>query len=326
MIGIRHEKWCAVGVSLSIVFSPWASAQAQSYPVKSIRLIVPFTPGGGTDILGRTIAQKLSESFGQLVIVDNRPGAGGTVGAEIAARAAPDGYTILMVSASFAVNASLYKLPFNPIEDLAPVTQVASVPFVLTAAPSFPAGNVREMIALAKAKPDSINYGSSGNGSSPHLAGELLKMMAGIEMQHIPYKGGGPAVTDQMAGRVQLMFNTILQSLPLLQSGKLKALAVGSPKRTPAAPDIPTIAESGVPGYDFTNWFGVLAPGATPKPIVATLQREIAKHLGSAELRQRLTAEGAEPVASTPEEFAQLIRSDIDKYRRIVAAAKVTIN
>ena len=301
-------------------------AFGQSYPVKSIRMIVPFTPGGGTDILARTIGQKLAESLGQPVVIDNRPGAGGTIGAEMAARAAPDGYTLLMVSASYAVNATLYKLSFDPIEDLAPVTQVASVPFVLTATPSLPVANVRELIALARANPDSINYGSSGNGSSPHLAGELLKLMAGIDLLHIPYKGGGPAVTDQMGGRVHLMFNTILQSLPLLTTGKLKALAVGSPTRSPAAPDIPTIAESGVPGYDFTNWFGVLAPAATPKPIVAMLQREIAKLLSSAELRQRLAAEGAETVGSTPEAFAQLIRADVEKYAKIVQAAKVKIN
>lgn len=301
-------------------------AFGQSYPVKSIRMIVPFTPGGGTDILARTIGQKLAESLGQPVVIDNRPGAGGTIGAEMAARAAPDGYTLLMVSASYAVNATLYKLSFDPIEDLAPVTQVASVPFVLTATPSLPVANVRELIALARAKPDSINYGSSGNGSSPHLAGELLKLMAGIDLLHIPYKGGGPAVTDQMGGRVHLMFNTILQSLPLLTTGKLKALAVGSPTRSPAAPDIPTIAESGVPGYDFTNWFGVLAPAATPKPIVVMLQREIAKLLSSAELRQRLAAEGAETVGSTPEAFAQLIRADVEKYAKIVQAAKVKIN
>jgi len=202
---------------------------------------------------------------------------------------------------------------------------VASVPFVLTATPSLPASNVKEMISLAKEKPGSINYASSGNGSSPHLAGELLKMMAGIDMLHIPYKGGGPAVADQMGGRVHLMFNTILQSLPLIKSGKLKALAVGSPTRSQAAPDIPTVAESGVPGYDFTNWFGILAPGTTARPTIATLQAEIVKHLNGPDLRARLAADGADVVGGTPEEFAKLIRTDLDKYQKIVKAANVKL-
>lgn len=320
------QKTAAAALTLMLsAVLPISVAHGQAYPNKAIRLIVPFTPGGGTDILARTIGMKLSESFGQQVIVENRPGAGGTTGTEAAARASGDGYTILMVSASYAVNASLYPLPFDPLKDLAPVTLVATVPFVLTATPSLPASNVKEMIALAKSKPGSINYASSGNGSSPHLAGELLKMMAGIDLLHVPYKGGGPAVTDQMGGRVHLMFNTILQSLPLVKSGKLKALAVGSPSRSAAAPDIPTIAESGVAGYDFTNWFGILAPGTTPRPVIATLQSEIAKHLGGPELRGRLAAEGADVVGSTPEEFAKVIRTDLDKYQKIVKAAKVKI-
>ena len=314
----------AFTLALSAVL-PVSVVHSQSYPNKAIRLIVPFTPGGGTDILARTIGMKLSESFGQQVIVDNRPGAGGTTGTEVAAKANGDGYTILMVSASYAVNASLYKLPFDPLKDLAPVTLVATVPFVLTATPALPANNVAEMISLAKAKPGSINYASSGNGSSPHLAGELLKLMAGIDMLHIPYKGGGPAVTDQMGGRVHLMFNTILQSLPLVKSGKLKALAIGSQVRSQAAPEIPTIAESGVPGYDFTNWFGILAPGTTPRSTITTLRNEIVKHLSSADLRSRLAAEGADVVGSTPEEFAKVIGTDLDKYQKIVKAANVKL-
>ena len=305
---------------------PLSSTLAQNYPARPMRLIVPFTPGGGTDILARTIGQKLSESLGQPVVVDNRAGAGGTIGAEMAANAAPDGHTLIMVSASYAVNASLYKLSFDPIKDLAPVTLVASVPFMLVATPSLPASNVKELIALAKAKPNSLNYASSGNGSSPHLAGELLKMMAGIEMVHVPYKGGGPAIADLMGGQVQMMFNTVLQSLPFVKSGKLKALAIGSPKRSPAAPDIPTIAESGVPGYDVTNWFGILAPGATPRPLISKLHSEIARHLAAPELRKRLAAEGADVVGSSPEEFARTMRADIEKYLKIIKAANVRIN
>ncbi len=303
-----------------------ATAWSQAYPTKPMRMIVPFTPGGGTDILARTIGQKLTETLGQQVVVDNRAGAGGTLGAEMAAKSPGDGYTLLIVSASYAVNASLYKLAFDPQKDLAPVTLIASVPFILTANSAFAPNNIRELIALAKANPKSINYASSGNGSSPHLAGELLKLMAGIEMVHVPYKGGGPALADLMGGRVQLLFNTILQALPSVKSGKLKALANGSPKRSPAAPEIPTIAESGVPGYDFTNWFGILAPGSTPRPIVAKLQVEIARHLNGPELRERLAAEGAEAVASTPDEFGRVIRTDIEKYEKIVRAAAVTID
>jgi tripartite-type tricarboxylate transporter receptor subunit TctC len=315
----------AIAFALCAVL-PLSSAVAQNYPTKSIRLIVPFTPGGGTDILARAIGQKLAESLGQQVVIDNRAGAGGTMGAEMAARAAPDGYTLLMVSASYAVNASLYKLSFDPARDLAPVTLVASVPFMLIATPSLPAGNVKELIALAKARPNSLNYASSGNGASPHLAGELLKMMAGIEMVHVPYKGGGPAVADLMGGQVQLMFNTILQSLPFIKSGKLKALAIGSLKRSAAAPDIPTIDESGVPGYDFTNWFGVLAPAGTPRLLVSKLQGEIARHLVGPELRKRLAAEGADVIGSSPEEFGRTIRTDIEKYAKIIKAANVRIN
>lgn len=298
---------------------------AQDYPSKAIRLIVPFPPGGGTDILARAIGQKLTESMGQNVIVDNRPGAGGNLGAELAAKAAPDGYTIMMVSASYAVNASLYKLAFDPVKDFAAVTQVASVPFALVANPSVPANNIKELLALAQAKPGQFNYASSGNGSSPHLAGELLAMMTGIKIVHVPYKGGGPAVADLIGGQVQLMFNTVVQSLPLIKSGKLKALAVSSPKRSSALPEVPTIAESGVPGYDVTNWFGILAPRANSRQVIERLNREIVQHLQSPELRSRLAAEGADPIGSSAAEFERLIVSDIEKYVRIVKATGTRI-
>ena len=298
---------------------------AQDYPSKAIRLIVPFPPGGGTDILARAIGQKLTESMGQNVIVDNRPGAGGNLGAELAAKSAPDGHTIMMVSASYAVNASLYKLAFDPIKDFAAVTQVASVPFALVANPSVSANNIKELLALAQAKPGQFNYASSGNGSSPHLAGELLAMMTGIKIVHVPYKGGGPAIADLIGGQVQLMFNTVVQSLPLIKSGKLKALAVSSPKRSSALPEVQTIAESGVPGYDVTNWFGILAPRANSRQVIERLNREIVQHLQSAELRSRLAAEGADPIGSSPAEFERLIVSDIEKYVRIVKATGTRI-
>ena len=325
---LRLQRTGRVTVALTFIAGCALSGQAiaQNYPTKPIRMIVPFAPGGGTDILARVIGQKLGESMGQQVVVDNRAGAGGNLGAELAANANPDGHTILMVSASYAVNASLYKLAFDPVKDLVAVTQVASVPFVLVAHPSLPANSVKELIALAQAKPGHLNYASSGNGSSPHLAGELFTMMTGTKMVHIPYKGGAPALAEVIGGQVQLLFSTVIQGLPQLKAGKLKAIAVGSPRRSSALPDVPTIAESGVPGYDVTNWFGVLAPGPTPKPIVARLNKEIVQHLRSADLKARLAAEGADPVGSTPAEFEQVIRRDIDKYVRIVKAAGVRIN
>ncbi len=310
----------------AIVLAPVPPCAAQGYPSKPIRLIVPFTPGGGTDILARVIGQKLTESMGQQVIVDNRAGAGGNIGAELAAKSSPDGHTILMVSASYTVNAGLYKLAFDPVRDLAPVTQVASVPFVLVAHPAVPASNVKELVALARSKPGQLNYASSGNGSAPHLAGELLTMMTHTTMVHVPYKGGAPAVADVIGGQVQLLFSTVIQGLPHIKSGRLKPLAVGSPKRSSALPEVPTIAESGVPGYDVTNWFGVLAPGAIPRQIIKRLNREIVQHLQTADLRTRLAAEGADPVGSSPGEFERVIRGDIEKYARIVKAAGIRIN
>ena len=302
-----------------------ASAQAQTYPTRPIRLIVPFAPGGGTDILARVIGQKISEGMGQQVVVDNRAGAGGNLGTELAAKAAGDGHTILMVSASYAVNASIYKLDFDPVRDLTPITQVASVPFVLVANPSVPANSIKELIALARAKPGQLNYASSGIGSSPHLAGALFALMTNTQIVHVPYKGGGPAFVDLLAGQVQFMFNTVLQSLPYIKGAKLKPIAVGSLKRSSALPQVATIDESGMAGYDVTNWFGLLAPAGTPARVLERLNADVVKHLRSPELTQRLAAEGAEPVGGTPHAFEQLIRSDIDKYKRVVKAAGISI-
>lgn len=330
MFKVRFLFLRANRVIIAVIFAPAFAfplpAAAQKYPTKPIRLIVPFAPGGGTDILARVIGQKLGESMGQQVVVDNRAGAGGNIGAELAATASPDGHTILMVSASYAVNASVYKLAFDPVKDLTAVTQVASVPFVLVAHPSLPANSVKELIALAQTRPGQLNYASSGNGSSPHLAGELFTMMTGTKMVHVPYKGGAPALAEVIGGQVPLLFSTVIQALPQLKAGKLKAIAVGSLKRSSALPEVPTIAESGVAGYDVTNWFGVLAPGTIPKPIVLRLNREIVQHLRSPDLRARLAAEGADPVGSSPAEFERVIRNDIEKYTRIVKAAGIRIN
>ncbi|MBI3044022.1 MAG: tripartite tricarboxylate transporter substrate binding protein [Betaproteobacteria bacterium] len=302
-----------------------APTVAQTYPARPVRIVVPFSPGGGTDILARLIAQKLTQSLGQQVIVDNRPGAGSRIGTEIVVRATPDGYTFLMVSATYAVNAAIYRLDFDPAKDLLPVAQMASVPFVLVAHPSLPVSNVKELIALAKARPGQIIYASTGNGSSPHLAGELLAMMTNVRMVHVPYKGGGPAMIDLLSGQVQLLFNTVVQSLPHINSGRLKPLAVGSLKRSSVLPQVMTIDESGVRGYDITNWFGLLVPGKTPQSIVARINRDVVQHLQAADFKAQLVRQGAEPAGGTPADFGKLIRGDIAKFSRIVKAAGIRI-
>lgn len=310
---------CAASFGLSL------PVLGQEYPTKAIRLIVPFPPGGGTDILARLVGQKLTASMGQQVIVDNRPGAGGSLGAELTAKSPPDGYALIMVSASYAVNASIYKLAFDPIRDLVPLAHVASVPFVLVAHPSLPAGNVKELIALAQSKPGQINYASTGNGSAPHLAGELFTMMTHTKMIHVPYKGGAPAVADLMGGQVQLLFSTVVQALPQIKAGKLKPIAVAGMKRSTALPDVATIDESGVRGFDVIDWFGMLSPRGTPDIIVARLNREIVQGVQSAEVKNRLGADGVEAVGSTPAEFAELIRRDIEKFAHIVNAAGIRL-
>jgi len=320
----HHARPALAALLLGAAAMPAAQA-AEPYPTKPIRLLVPFAPGGGTDILARVFGQKLTESLGQQVVIDNRPGAGGNLGTELAARATPDGHTMLMVSASFAVNAAIYKLSFDPVNDLAPITQVAAVPFVLLAHPSVAANNTKELIALARAKPGSLNYASSGNGSAPHLAGALFTMMTGTTMVHIPYRGGAPAVTDLLAGQVQLLFSTVIQGLPHVKAGKLKPIAIAGLKRSAALPDVTTIAESGVTGYDVTNWFGLLVPRGTPPAVITRLNGEIVQHLKSQELRTRLAAEGADPVGGTAAEFGALIRGDIAKFTKVVKAAGIKV-
>ncbi|MFN0299786.1 MAG: tripartite tricarboxylate transporter substrate binding protein [Burkholderiales bacterium] len=311
-------RWLCLVAFMTLPGASLAQGGALAYPNKPIRLIVPFAPGGGTDILARSLGQLLGSGLGQQVLVENRPGAGGVVGAELTVRAAPDGYTILMVSSSYSVNPALYKLAFDPVKDLTPIIQVAAVPFVLVAHPALPAGNVREVIALAKSKPDQLNYASSGIGSSPHLASALFNLRADIRMNHIPYKGGGPAIADVIGGHVHFLFCTVVQGLPHLKSGALKAIGVGGAKRSPALPDVPTIAESGIPGYDITNWFGLLGPRDLPKYLVDRLNTEVGRHLRDPEFMARLAAEGAIPVGNTSGEFATVVSADIEKYSRIV--------
>jgi len=291
---------------------------AQDYPNRTIRIIVPFTPGGATDVVTRIVAQKLSEQTGRQVVTDNRGGAGGIVGAEAVAKAPPDGYTLVMgTSGTHAINVSLYpKLPYDPVKDFAPVTRTAVLPSMILAHPSVPATNVRELIAIAKKNPGQLTYASSG--SAQYLTGALFTSMAQIDMLHVPYKGGGQAMPAQLGGEVALSFSTVVSSLLHIRSGRLCGLAVTSAKRTPAAPEFPTVAESGLPGYEAVSWYGVLAPAGTPRDIVTRLNTEVVRALKLPEVRQLMLAQGAEPVSESPEQFAALIKSDIAKWGDVV--------
>jgi tripartite-type tricarboxylate transporter receptor subunit TctC len=293
---------------------------AQTYPAKPVRVVVPFAAGGTTDIVTRILAQRMEQIWGQPLIVDNRPGAGGNIGSEIVARSPADGYTLLMATvATHGINASLYrKIPYDPVGDFAPVTLVASTPSVLMLHPSIPAGSVKELIALAKANPGQLNFGSSGNGSSHHLAGELFDSMAGVKMTHVPYKGTAAALVDLLGGRIQLTFDTLPSAMPYVKGGKLKAIAVTSAKRARSLPDLPTIAEAGVPGYEVTSWYGLLAPAGTPPDIVRKLNADFVRAIRIPEVTEKMIEAGAEPVANTPEQFAQFIRSELKKWAIVV--------
>lgn len=298
-------------------------ASAQQYPVRPVRFVVPFAPGGSTDTLARTIGVKLAGALGQQVVVDNRPGANGDIGMMIVARAPADGHTIVLgYIANLAIAPSLYaKMPYDPVKDFTPVTQLASSPNVLVAHPSVPAGNLKELIALAKAKPGQVNFASAGVGSIGHLTGELLNNLAGVKMVHIPYKGSGQAITDLLGGNVQLMFSGFSSTLSHIRSGRLRALAVTGAQRSPAAPDVPTIAESGFPGFEATAWYGVLAPAGTPKAVVLRLHDDVVKALRDPDVDKRLAGLGFEIAGTAPEQFAAYIRSEIKKWAKAVAAS-----
>lgn len=314
---MRTVSSCLAAVLLAIASS---AAVAQAYPVKPVRMVVPFPAGGATDIVGRLIAQKLSESWGQQVIVDNRGGAGGTIGSDIAAKSAPDGYTMLVgTSSTHAIAPSLYsKLPYDPVRDFAPVTLVASATILLAVHPSVPAKNVRDLIALAKRKPNALSFASSGNGGISHLIGEHFKSVGGIQMLHVPYKGDTPALVDLVSGQVHLMFGTAVSFLPYVKAGRLNALAVTNPKRSPIAPDVPTVAESGLPGFEALQWFGIFVPAGASKEIVARLNGEIVKIVRLPDIRERMTSLGADVVGSTPEQFAAFQKTDTAKWARVV--------
>jgi tripartite-type tricarboxylate transporter receptor subunit TctC len=317
MIRRAYLAW-TLGACTVLACGP-AAAQAPAYPTKPVRIIVPFAPGGGTDFTTRAVAMKLSERLGATFIVDNRAGANGTVGVDIAAKATADGYTLATISNSHTVNVSIYrKLPYDLLRDLVPVTEFSTQPFSLVIHPALQAKTVKDLIALARAKPGTMNYGSSGQGGISHLSGAMFGTIAGIELGHVAYKGGTPAMIDVMSGQIQMLFSTLLQANPHIRTGKLRVLAVTTARRNASAPDLPTMIESGVPGYEVSQWFGLVAPAKTPPAIVARLNAEIVRILREPEMAARLAAEGAEAVAGTPEEFGEHIRSDVAKWARVV--------
>ena len=309
-------------VLLIVALAGAASATAQNYPARPVRLIVPSSPGGGTDISARIIAPRLSEYLGQQVVVENRPGAGTMIGGEVVARSAPDGYTLLMGISTLAINPAIYKkVPYDALKDFAPVSQAVALPNVLVAHPSLPVKTVKELVAFARARQGQINFASAGLGTSPHLSMELFLSMTGLKMVHVPYKGSGPGVTDLVAGHVPLMMPNMLSALPHIKSGRLRALGVTSVKRASRASDIPTIAEAGVPGYEAVQWYGVLAPAGTPRPVITRLHAEVVRVLQQRDIRERFLSDGAEAVGSSPEEFAAFIRAETAKWAKVIKDA-----
>ena len=303
------------------------SAHAQKdYPMKPIRLLVPFAAGGGTDIVARLLAQKLNEAFKQPVIVDNRAGGGGTFGAETAVRATPDGYTVIMMSGSYATNAAIYKLPYDPVNDILPLGLIGDTAFVVALHPGVPVQSVKELLAFAKSKPGALNYGSSGIGGIAHLCGELFDMLAGTKMTHVPYKGTGPALNDLLGGQIQLIFGSAPATISLVRSNRLRALAVTTGKRSAALPELPTVAEAGVPGYEVVLWYGVLGPKGLPQNIVGRWNAEIRKATKLPDMKDRLTSEGFDIADSPPEVFQAVLKRDVAKWIKVVKQAKVEMS
>ncbi len=323
----------AAGVAAGLAFAAAAlvaplPASAQAYPTKPVRMVVPFPPGGSLDIAGRLIAQKLSEAWGQSVVVENKPGAGGNIGADLVAKSPPDGYTILLGALStHAVNPSLYRtMPYDAAKDFAPITLIAVTPNVLVVNAASPVNNVKEFIAYAKANPGKLAFGSGSNGSAGHLAGELFKVETGTDAVHIPFKGGAPATQALLAGDTQFMFDNLANAMAQVKAGKLKALAVTTARRSPLAPDLPTMAEAGLPGFDISTWYGFFAPAGTPPAIVARWNADVTKILNSPDVRAKFVADGADPSPNTPEQFSQMIAAELAKYAKIVKASGAKVD
>jgi tripartite-type tricarboxylate transporter receptor subunit TctC len=301
------------------------AAAAERYPARPIRFIVPFPPGGGNDIVGRILAAQLGQGLGQQIVIDNRGGAGGTIGTDIAAKAPPDGYTMLVNNISLAVNHTLFpKLPYDTLKELAPVSLVGRQPNVVVVHPGVAAKSVRELLALARAKPGQINYGSGGSGTASHLATEMLKLMTKTDLVHVPYKGLGPALTDLMGGRLEVIISTLASALPQMKAGKLRPLAVTTARRSAFFPEVPTMDEAGVKGYEFSTWYGLLVPAGTPMAIVDTLNRETKGAVASSLVREQFAAQGLEPTASTPQEFGAYLKSEVAKWGRVIKASGAT--
>ncbi|QNP50559.1 tripartite tricarboxylate transporter substrate binding protein [Diaphorobacter aerolatus] len=331
MLNTKRHLLCHAALALcALASSASVSAQAAvaTYPNKPVRIIVPYPAGGTTDIIARIAANQLTERLKQSFIVENKAGASGAIGAQAVAQAAPDGYTLVMATASsHGINSALQKnLPYDAVKDFAPITVVANTPNIIIANPAVPVKNLQELVALARKEPGQINFGSTSAGGSPHMSAELLKMMAGIDMTHVPYKGAAPMLTDLIGGQVQIGFDNLPSTIGFVKSGKVRALAVTTARRWPGAPDIPTVAESGVPGYEVSGWFGLLAPAGTPKDVVDKIQTTIAEAVKSPAVAKQLNDLGAEPVANKPEAFAQEIRDDVEKWRKVVKTTGVKLD
>src|SRR6476659_5663440 len=328
LFAMRGMRDVAKGLLVALLVAIAMPAFSQAFPAKTARLVVPFPPGGPLDATGRAIAQKLTEAWGQSVVVENKPGAGGNIGADFVAKSAPDGYTVVMGALStHAVNPSLYaRMPYDAQKDFAPITLVAITPNVLVVNPDLPVHSVKELIAYAKARPGKLSFGSGSIGSAGHLAGELFKVDAGVDMVHVPYKGAAPATQALLAGDTQLMFDNLASAMSQVKAGKLRALAVTTAQRSTLAPDLPTMAEAGVPGFDIVTWFGLFAPAGTPPEIIAKWNADVTRILNAPEMRDRLIAQGAEPAPTSPAEFAQFVADELARYARIVKASGAKVD
>lgn len=321
---LLYRPFVSFASFVSVLLAISGAAQAQAYPSRAVRLVVPFAAGGSTDIIGRTVGQKLNELWGQPVVVDNRPGGSTVIGTDIVAKAVPDGHTLLITPAPFTIVPSLIaKLPYDPARDFEPVTLINTTPLVVVVHPGVPAKSVKDLVALAKSRPGALNYGSSGSGGSNHLAGELFNAMAGVKMVHIPYKGNAPALTDLVGGHVDVVFNGLTSAMPLIKSGKLRALAVTSLARTGALPDMPTLDELGLKGFQAVAWNGLTAPARTPKDVIGRINADVLKVIRSPELVERLKAEGSDPVGNSPAEYGAFLRDEIAKWAKVIKFAKV---